>query len=224
MGHIGQKALELLPKATTGATTGPEGLKCKDCETCIKAKATAKVSRQSPERSTEYLEKVYSDICGPISPESWTKKRYLATFIDDSTRYADIALLRSKDQVFEEYKAWQTREERQTGLRVKRLHTDNAREYKSQDFQDHHRSQGVISTYTAPYTPAQNGVGERINRTIIEKVRSMLIGAKLPKVYWGEAVLAAIYLYNRTPNSSIGFKTPYEAKTGKIPDILNIRI
>ena len=52
----------------------------------------------------------------------------------------------------------------------------------------------------------------------------MLIGAKLPKVYWGEAVLAAIYLYNRTPNSSIGFKTPYEAKTGKIPDILNIRI
>ena len=52
----------------------------------------------------------------------------------------------------------------------------------------------------------------------------MLIGAKLPKAYWGEAVLAATYLYNRTPNSSIGFKTPYKAKTGQKPDISNIRI
>lgn len=223
MGHIGQNALEALPKATTGGNASPEGLKCKDCETCIQAKATVKVSRQSPERSTEYLEKVYSDICGPISPETWTKKRYFTTFIDDKSRFAEVALLRTKDQVFEEYKTWQVREERQTGLRVKRLHTDNAREYKSQDFQNHHREQGVLGTYTAPYTPAQNGVGERINRTIIEKVRSMLIGAKLPKAYWGEAVLAATYLYNRTLNSSIGFKTPYEAKTGRIPDISNIR-
>ena len=51
----------------------------------------------------------------------------------------------------------------------------------------------------------------------------MLIEARLPKAYWGEAVLAATYLYNRTPNSSIGFKTPYEAKTGYKLDVLNIR-
>ena len=51
----------------------------------------------------------------------------------------------------------------------------------------------------------------------------MLIEARLPKAYQGEAVLAATYLYNRTPNSSIGFKTPYEAKISRKLDILNIR-
>ena len=52
----------------------------------------------------------------------------------------------------------------------------------------------------------------------------MLIKAKLPKVYWGEAILAATYLYNRTSNSSIGFKTPYEAKTGLKLDMSQIRV
>jgi len=224
MGHIGQNALKALSEATEGCEITPGSLiKCKDCDTCIKAKATIVVSRKSPDRATKYLEKVHSDICGPISPETWTKKRYFTSFIDDKTRYADIALLRSKDQVFEEYKTWQIREERQSGLRVKRLHSDNAREYKSQNFQDLHRLQGVIGTYSAPYTPAQNGISERFNRTIVEKARAMLLEARLPKAYWGEAVSAATYLYNRTPNSSIGFKTPYEAKTGQKPDVSNIR-
>jgi transposase InsO family protein len=140
MGHIGQNALEMLSKATDGCEITPGSLiKCKDCETCIKAKATTIVSRKRPDRASEYLEKVHSDICGPISPETWTKKRYFTSFIDDKTRYADIALLRSKDQVYDEYVAWQTREQRQSGLKVKILHSDNAREYKSKDFQDLHR-------------------------------------------------------------------------------------
>ena len=184
MGHIGLNAVGALSKATEGCEITPGSLiKCKDCETCIKAKATTIVSRKSPVRASEYLEKVYSDICGPISPETWTKKRYFTSFIDDKTRYTEIALLRSKDQVFEEYKTWQIREERQSSLRVKRFHSDNAREYKSKDFQDLHRLQGVIGTYSAPYTPAQNGISERFNRTVIEKARAMLIEAKLPKAY-----------------------------------------
>ena len=52
----------------------------------------------------------------------------------------------------------------------------------------------------------------------------MLIEAKLPKVYWEEAVLVATYLYNRTPNSSIEFITPYETKIGLKPDISHIRV
>lgn len=225
MGHIGLNALEALSKATEGCEIAPQGLiKCKECETCIKAKATIRNSRRTPERASDYLEKVHSDICGPISPETWTKKRYFTSFIDDKTRFVDIALLRTKDQVYDEYVAWQTREQRQSGLKVKKFHSDNAREYRSKDFQDLHRLQGVIGTQSAPYTPAQNGVSERYNRTVIEKARAMLLEAKLPKAYWGEAVTAATYLYNRTPNSSIGYLTPYEAKTGLKPDISSIRI
>ena len=70
MGHIGQNALEMLSKATDGCNIPPGGLiKCKDCETCIKAKATTIVSRKSLNRASEYLEKVYSDIYRLISPK-----------------------------------------------------------------------------------------------------------------------------------------------------------
>ena len=71
MGYIGLNALEALPKATEGCEIPPEGLiRCKDCETCIKAKATTIVSRRTPEKASDYLEKIHSDICGPISPET----------------------------------------------------------------------------------------------------------------------------------------------------------
>lgn len=225
MGHIGQPALKTLENATIGAKISTKiDLSCDTCETCIQAKATVKVSRNKPHQAEFYLEKIHSDICGPISPLTWTKKKYFTSFIDDFSRFADAELLSSKDQVFQAYKTWQTREENQTGSKIRIFHSDNAREYKSLDFQNLHSEKGVKGTYSAPYTPHQNGIAERFNRTIMEKVRAMLLEARLPKMYWGEALSAALYLYNRTPNSSIGFKTPYEAKTGEKPDISNIRI
>ena len=59
-----------------------------------------------------------------------------------------------------------------------------------------------------PGTPQHNGVAERINRTIIEKVRCMLRMAKLPKPFWGEAVQTAYYLINRSLVVPLGFDIP----------------
>jgi transposase InsO family protein len=107
---------------------------------------------------------------------------------------------------------------------LKRFHSDNGPKYKSKEFQDFHAQKGIIGTYSAPYSPEQNGTAEIFNRTIITKVRVMLLTTGLPKAYWGEAVIAAVYLYNRTPHSSLqGFTTPYEAKTGEKPDLSNIK-
>ena len=102
MGHIGAKALESLPKATKGCEDIHIGdipkYKEEDaCDTCIQAKLTSKISRDTPEKTDIYLEKVYSDICGPISPETPSKAKYFASLIDDATRWADIALLNSRD-------------------------------------------------------------------------------------------------------------------------------
>ena len=238
MGHIGSNALKSLGTATNGClidnrtagneqqVPGPDQLdeKCRDCEVCIQAKATAKIGREKPIDACTYLEKVHSDICGPIKPQTFRKRSYFATFLDDMTRYVEISLLSSKSEVFDAYKEFKTREETQSGLKIKRFHADNAPEYKSQGMLDLHKASGTVATYSAPYTPAQNGRAEIINRTIMNKARAMLIQAKLPKMYWGEAVLAAQYLYNRTPHSAIGYKTPYELKTGTKPDISHIRV
>ena len=78
--------------------------------------------------------------------------------------------------------------------------------------------------YSPPYTPEQNGAAEIINRVLLNKVRALLINSNLPKSLQGEAILTATYLYNRTPSSSIRFKTPYELKYKELPNISNIRV
>jgi hypothetical protein len=226
MGHIGATALKALPEKATGCDLDPkEVTNTSKCDICIQAKATRKVSQVEMPRASTILEKVHSDICGPISPETLSKKRYFVSFIDDKTRWATVRLLSSREQLFTTFNSYITEEEQQLGFTLKRLHSDNAREYKSQDFKALLDKKGAIATYSAPYTPEQNGISERFNRTIINKVRAILISSGLPKSLWGEAVLAATYIYNRTPNSSLpGYISPYEVRTGKKPDISNIRI
>ena len=111
MGHLGLQAQNQLKAATEG--TDPLTIsKPLTCTECIQAKATAIISRGTPKKAENYLEKVHSDIYGLITPETFSKTRYFASFIDDKTRYAYIDLLRSKDQVFNSYKDWVITEER----------------------------------------------------------------------------------------------------------------
>jgi hypothetical protein len=59
---------------------------------------------------------------------------------------------------------------------------------------------------------------------LFNKVRALLINSNLPRNIWDETIITATYLYNRTPNSSIGFKTPFELQYNFKPNINNIRI
>jgi len=223
MGHIGDKALKALPNHIDGTTAwSSQPVKC---DVCVQAKATRHVNRSSPIRTSEFLEKVHSDICGPIKPQTLAKNRYFVTFIDDKTRWADIALLRSRDQLFSAFTAWQSREELQSGSKLKRLHSDNAFEYKKGKLADFLQEKGILGTYTAPYTPEQNGVAERMNLTLLSKARAWLIQSGLSKSMWGEAISAAIYVYNRTPHSNLpDNQSPFEARYGSKPNLDNIRI
>ena len=154
MGHIGAKALKQLPEKTTGCKLDPKEVKnTSECEICIQAKATRKVSRVEMPRASTILEKVHSDICGPIAPESLSKKRYFVSFIDDKTRWATTRLLSSRDMLFTEFNSYINEEETQLDAKLKRLHSDNATEYKSEEFKTLFHKKEVISTYSAPYTP-----------------------------------------------------------------------
>ena len=75
-----------------------------------------------------------------------------------------------------------------------------------------------------PQTPKQNGVAERLNRTLVETASSMLLHAKLPKSYWGEAVNTAMDLKNRSPSRSLKGVTPYEAWFGVKPQVKHLRV
>ena len=95
MGHIGPDALKTLPEKTIYSKSAIR--ESKECETYVKAKAMAKISRILIPRAKDILEKVYSNIYGLISLETFSKNRYFVSLIDNKTRYTSIRLLRTRD-------------------------------------------------------------------------------------------------------------------------------
>lgn len=104
------------------------------------------------------------------------------------------------------------------------MHTDNELEYLNEWFNDLHRKSGIGRHLAVPRTPQQNGLAERFNRTILDKVRCMLSNANLPKTFWGETVNTAAYLINQCPSTTLNFKTPQEVWTGKPPSLNHLRV
>ncbi|PNX58084.1 retrovirus-related Pol polyprotein from transposon TNT 1-94 [Trifolium pratense] len=98
--------------------------------------------------------------------------------------------------------------ERQSGHMIKVLRTDGGGEYVSKEFDTLCERDGIIHEVVPSYTPQQNGVVERKNRTIMNMVRSMLKGKHLPKELWGEAVSTATYILNRCPTKKLEGITP----------------
>ena len=92
---------------------------------------------------------------------------------------------------------------------------DNGGKYTSQYFKNFCADKRIAHQFTNPYTPGQNGVSERLNRTLIESTRSMLIHAKMPLKFWAETANTAVYLHNRSTKSALKDKTPFESCLGR---------
>lgn len=108
---------------------------------------------------------------------------YFLTFTDDKTKYTWVYILKTKDQVFDCFLQWKALVERQSKRKLKTLRTDNGGEYTSNKFEKYLKDEGIRHEKTVPKTPKQNGVAERLNRTLVESARSMLLDANLSKRY-----------------------------------------
>ena len=149
---------------------------------------------------------------------------YFLTFVDDKTRYVWVYFLKYKDEAFQRFVEWKALVEKSSGHQVKVLRTDNGGEYTSTQFEDFLKAEGIRHERTVPKTPQQNGVAERLNRTLVETTRSMLIDGKLPYRFWAEALSTAVYLRNRSLTRAVDGLTPCEAWTGKKPDVAHMRV
>ena len=94
----------------------------------------------------------------------------------------------------------------------------------STEFQTYLKKEGVRHDLTVPKTPEQNGVAERMNRTLVEGFRAMLADARLPHCFWAEAFSTAVYLRNRSPAMAVKGMTPFEAWTGEKPNVGHLRV
>ena len=175
-------------------------------------------------RSDSVLGLVHSDVCGKMSTQLLSGREYFLTFIDDKTRYTWVYILKRKDQVFKQFLEWKAMAEKSTNQELKVFRTDNGGEFTSTEFEGYLRKEGIRHELTVPKNPEQNGVAERMNRTIVETARSMLAEAKLPRRFWAEAVATAVYLRNRSPTTAVKGMTPFEALTGEKPQVDTLRV
>ena len=178
----------------------------------------------SNKRSQCALGLVHSDVCGPMSTPSVGGARYFLTFTDDYTRYSSVYFLRSKTEVPENFAEYEALVENQTGHKIKALWSDNGTEYVNERLSSMQRSCGIKHETTVPYSPQQNGVAVRLNRTLVERARSMLMESHLSVDLWAEAAATAVYLRNRSPTNALSAITPEEAWSGHKPDLRHLRV
>jgi transposase InsO family protein len=109
---------------------------------------------------------------------------YYVSFIYEFLRNTWIYFLRKKSEVFDTFKEFKALVENQTKKIIKVMRTYNGGEFCGNEFEEFYKKCGIERTENTPYTPHQNGVAERMNMTLMEKVRCMLSCAGLWKELW----------------------------------------
>ena len=202
------------------------------CIECIKGKQTKHITKKPATRSSQLLELIHTDICGPFDAPSWSGEKYFITFIDDYSRYGYTYILHDKAESVNVLRLFIDEVERQLEKKVKVVRSDRGGEFYGRftesgqcpgPFAKLLESKGICAQYTMPGTPQQNGVAERRNRTLMEMVRSMLSNCKLPMSLWIYALKTATYILNRVPSKAVPM-TPFELFKGRKPSLRHLRV
>ena len=182
LGHMSEKGMKtLLSKGKLPDLKNVDVGLCEDCIFGKQKKVSFTKIGKTPK--AERLELVHTDVWGPSPVSSLAGSLYYVTFIDDSTRKLWVYFLKKKSKVFDTFRKWKAMVENETGLKIKRVRSDNGGEYRDNRFREFCANNGIKMEKTVPMTPQQNGVAERMNRTLNERARSMRIHAGLPKMF-----------------------------------------
>ncbi|KAI3522309.1 hypothetical protein L1887_11843 [Cichorium endivia] len=150
------------------------------------------------------------DLCGPSAVESIGKKKYILVIVDDYSRFTWVLFLRNKSYAAEEIINFIKKMEVMLNKKVRTVHSDNGSEFKNQTLDGFLKTKGISHNFSAPYTPQQNGVIERRNRSLCEAARTMLNFANFPMYFWAEAISTACFTQNRFYTHKRFHITPYE--------------
>ena len=148
------------------------------------------------ERAKEFADEIHTDLWGPVSIATFGGWCYYISFTDDWSRWTMVCLLRQKSEAFQAYKDFTAWVLTQLDRHIKCLHVDCGGEYLNKAFITFLDKKGTAQKLTVHDTPEQNGVVERLNCTLIEKVCTMMISCQLPRGLWGEALMHTVWLKN----------------------------
>ncbi|KAG8478363.1 hypothetical protein CXB51_028111 [Gossypium anomalum] len=168
LGHISENGMTELRKR--GLLDGQGICKLNFCEHCVFGKQKRVRFTRGIHNTKETFEYIHSDLWGPSRVPSRGGANYMLTFIDDFSRKVWALFLKQKSDVFFEFNSWKIMIEKQTGKQIKYLCTNNDLEFCFDEFNRLCKSEGIVRHLTVHHIPQQNGVAERMNRTIMEKI------------------------------------------------------
>jgi transposase InsO family protein len=181
-------------------------------------------STQEHHATDRPLELLHMDLFGPIAYISISGSKYCLVIVDDYSCFTWVFFLQKKSQTQETLKRFLRWAQNEFGLRIKKIRSDNGMEFKNSQIQGFLEEEGIKHEFSSPYTPQQNGVVERKNRTLLDMARTMLDEYKTPDRFWAEAINTACYSINRLYLHRILKKTSYELLTGKKPNVSYFRV
>ena len=177
---------------------------------------------ESLNKSSAPFDLIHVDLWGPYRVPSSCGAVYFLTIVDDFSRAVWIYLLLEKSEVKHVLPNFVALINRQFGRELKMVRSDNGTEFVC--LSKYFAERGIVHQTSCVGTPQQNGRVEGKHRHILNVARSLLFQANLPVKFWGESVLTAAHLINRTPTKVLHGKTPYELLHGKQPSYDNLKI
>jgi hypothetical protein len=132
--------------------------------------------------------------------------------------------LQEKSQNQETLKGFLRQAQNKFGLRIKKIRSDNGTEFKNSQIEGFLEEERIKHEFSSPYTPQQNGVVDRKNRTLLYMARTMFDEYKTPNRFWAKAINTACYSINRLYLHRILKKTSYELLTGKKSNFSYFRV
>src|SRR6266850_8183991 len=208
-GHISYSGLQHLHdlQLVNGFTIDEQSPK-PDCIACIEVKQTVKPFGKDVIHNTTTGELTHIDLWGKYPVTSIHRNQYYILMVDDSTRHVTLNFLKLKSQAPKHIQNYlthlTTKNKRPRAIRV-----DRGGEFLNAQLENWCQENGIQIEATALYSPSQNGVAERMNRTLVELARAMLIANNVPEFLWKPAVAHAAYLWNQSFTHSVPC-TPYE--------------
>ena len=163
------------------------------------------------------------DLAGPVRPKSLGGAPYILNLFDIYTRFSWTIVLKAKSEAQTKIKEWIPVAERQAGTKLQVIRSDNGGEFLPLAFISWLKLHGVTQQTTPPRYPESNGLAERLNRTLQDKCRTMMVAAKVPGYLWAEFYDAANTLRNLTPVTNLPL-TPLEMWAGSKPDLSKLRV
>lgn len=216
LGHPSNKVFDLLPVGVK---------RVKDfsaCDVCLQAKQCRNMFHSSDNKASEVFEMIHYDVWGPYRTPSLCDAYYFLTIVDDYSRGIWVYLLHDKTKVQKQLKCFMKMVSRQFGKTIKIMRSNNGTEFTCMFA--FFKENGIIHQTSCVATPQQNGRVERKHRHILNVARALLFQSKLPTKFWGEGILTAAHLINRTPSPLLDGKTPYELLYGAAPKYDDLRI